>query len=183
MRLSTSALAASAGALFAVTAGLDIPHHQPNPFGGPIDYVLESLFSLSLAASAATAWTLLRSAGSRLAQVGWSLLAVGYATLTVVTAGTAVNGADVLDPVFGIALLAISLGSLVLFGADVAGKVAPRGAGVVCLVGLVAMMALGEGYGLLAWSAVWFGLAALARLGGQLPSTSSRGLISASSAS
>ena len=164
MRPTTSALALTAGALFAVTAGFDIPHHQPDPFAGPIDYVLETSFSLSLAAAGATTWTLLRSATSRLAQVGWALLTLGYALLTVVTAATAVNGGDVLGPVFGVALLSIAVGCLTLFGADAAGRTAPRGAGVVLLVGLVAMMALGEGYGLLAWSAAWFAVAALNRL-------------------
>jgi hypothetical protein len=164
MRPTTSTLALAAGALFAVTAGFDIPHHQPDPFAGPIDYVLEASFSLSLAAAGATAWMSLRSAASRVSQVGWSLLTLGYVLLTAVTAATAVNGGDVLGPAFGIALLSISVGCLTLFGADVAGRVAPRGAGVVLLVGLVAMMALGEGYGLLAWSAAWFAVAGLARL-------------------
>lgn len=164
MRISTSALAVTAGVLFAATAAIDIPHHQPDPFGGPVDYVLETSFSLALAAGAATAWTLLRSARHRFAQAGWSLVGLGYAALTVVTGCTALNGGDVLGPLFGLSLLAISLGSLVLFATDAAARVAPRGAGVVSLVGLVAMMALGEGYGLLAWSAMWFAVAALARL-------------------
>ena len=171
MRPTTSALALTAGALFAVTAGFDIPHQQPDQFAGPIDYVLETSFSLSLAAAGATAWTALRAATGRVGQIGWSLLTIGYALLTVVTAATAVNGGDVLSPVFGIALLSISAGCLTLFGGDAAGRVAPRGAGVVLLVGLVAMMALGEGYGLLAWSAQWFAVAALARTTSPVRST------------
>ncbi len=182
MRPTSSTLALTAGVLFAATAAIDIPHHQPDPFAAPVDYLLEVCFSLSWAAGAATAWSLVRAATSRFAAAGWGLLGLGYSALTVVTAATAVNGGDVFGPVFAVALLTISLGSLVLFGTDVAGRVAPRGAGVVALVGLVAMMALGEGYGLLAFSAVWFAIAALSRLGAQLPTTS-RDLIRASSAS
>ena len=179
MRITTSHLAVAAGALFAVTAAIDIPHHQPDPFLEPLDYVLEVFFSLSLAAGAATAWTLVRAAVCRLAQVGWGLVGVGYSALTLVTAATALSGGDVLGGVFGLALLAIGVGSLTLFAADVAGRVSPRGAGVVMLVSLVAMIALGEGYGLLGWSAGWIAVAALA---GQLPRTS-RAVTRASSAS
>ena len=186
MRVTASHLALAAGTLFAATAAIDIPHHQPDPFNAPLDYVLEVCFSASLAAGAATAWTLLRSSAGRVGRVGWSLVGLGYSALTVVTAATALSGHDVLGGVFGLALLAIGLGSLVLFAGDVAGRVGPRGAGIVLLVSLVAMMALGEGYGLLGWSAGWFAVAALARLGGslrgQLPRTS-RDLIRASSAS
>ncbi len=163
MRLSTSTLAAAAGALFAVTAAIDIPHEQPEAFAGTVDYLLEVVFSLSMAASAATAWTLVRSTSTRLGRTGWTLAGVGYAVLTVVTAATAVNGGDVLGPLFALSLLAIALGSLVLAGTDLAGRLVPRGTGIVTLVGMVAMVVLGEGYGVLAWSAAWFAVAALTR--------------------
>jgi hypothetical protein len=182
MRLSTSTLAMTAGVLFAATAAIDIPHTQPDEFTGSLDYALEVLFSLSMAASTAAAWALLRDAGSRVARVGWTAVGIGYALLTVVTAATAASGGNVLGPVFGLALLAIGIGSVTLTAGDVAGRVAPRGAGIVTLVGLVSMVALGEGYGLLGWSAAWFAVGALLRLRTQLPSTS-RDLTRASSAS
>src|SRR5687768_12284582 len=96
MRLSTSTLAATAGALFAATAAMDIPHDQPEAFAGTLDYLLEVVFCLSMAASAATAWTLLRTTGSRPGRAGWGLALLGYSLLTVVTGATAVNGGDVL---------------------------------------------------------------------------------------
>jgi hypothetical protein len=172
--LPTSRLAVAAGVLFAVTAGIDIPHHQSDPFDGALDYVLEAAFSASLALAAAGSWTLLRSAASRPAKAGWSLTAAGFGMLTVVTAATALTGGDVLGPVFGLALLAIAVGSVTLCVADALRRVEPRGSGVVMLVGLVAMVALGDGYGLLAWSAAWFAVAALGRENGgvQLPRTS-----------
>jgi hypothetical protein len=159
--------ALAAGLLFAATAAIDIPHDQPNPFGGPIDYVLEATFSAGWGCGAVALWLLARTAANGFARAGWSLAALGYSALTVVTAATAVNGGDVLDPVFVVALLTIAAGSLVLFFTDVLGRVRPKGAGIVALVALVAMMVLGEGYGLLGWSAGWFAVAALARGTGQ----------------
>ena len=182
MRLTTSPLALAAGALFAVTAAIDIPHAQPDDFAGAMDYVLEAVFCLSMLASVAATWTLLRSAASRPARTGWGVLGTGYTLLTFVTGATAASGGNVLGPVFGLGLLALVVGSLLLAGTDLAGRVTPRGAGLVTLVGLVAMVALGDGYGVLAWSAVWFAVAALSRPGAQLPSTS-RDLIRSSSAS
>lgn len=165
-RTFASPLAVASGVLFAVTAAIDIPHHQTDPFTRPLDYVLEAAFSLSLALAAAACWTLLRSAANRPAKVGWSLTTAGFGMLTVVTAATALTGGDVLGPVFGLALLAIAIGSVTLCVADALRSVAPRGSGAVMLVGLVAMVALGDGYGLLAWSAAWFAVAALARENG-----------------
>ena len=54
------------------------------------------------------------------------------------------------------------LGSLVLAVLDLRRRITPRGAGVALLAGVVLMAVLGEGYGLLAWSAGWLGIAALA---------------------
>lgn len=163
MRSSTSTLALTAATLFAVTAGIDIPYEQHQPFADTMDYVLEGAFSLSLGAGAAAALMLLRAAGSRLGRTGWGLVTGGYAALTVVTAATAVAAHDVLGPVFGLALLAIGLGSITLCVADATRRLEPRGSGVVMLVSLVAMVALGDGYGLLGWAAGWFAVAALAR--------------------
>lgn len=163
MRLSTSTLAATAGALFAVTAAIDIPHDQSEHFSGVLDYLLEVVFSLSMAASAAAAWSLLRSVRGRLGRSAWTAVGLGYALLTVVTAATAASGRDVLGPLFALSLLAIGLGSLALSGADLTGRLTPRGTGLVMLVGMVAMVALGEGYGVLAWATAWFAVAALAR--------------------
>ena len=89
----------------AAAAAIDIPHHQPNPFEGPIDYLLEATFSAGWACGAVALWLLARRATNGFARAGWSLAGLGYTALTVVTAGTAVNGGDVLDPVFVVALL------------------------------------------------------------------------------
>ena len=161
MNLRYPALAA--GLLFAATAAIDIPHHQPDPFAGPLDYLLEATFSAGWACGAVALWLLARGAANGFARAGWSLTALGYSVLTLVTAGTAVNGGDVLDPLFVVALLTVAVGSLVLFFTDVLGRVRPKGAGIVALVALVSMIALGEGYGLLGWSAGWFAITALAR--------------------
>jgi hypothetical protein len=155
--------ALASGLLFAATAAIDIPHHQPNPFEGPLDYLLEATFSAGWACGALALWLLAKASANVFARVGWSLAGLGYTALTVVTAGTAINGGDVLDPVFVVALLSIALGSLTLFFTDVLGRVRPKGAGIVALVALVSMIALGEGYGLLGWSAGWFAIAALTR--------------------
>jgi hypothetical protein len=161
MTLTTRHLALATASLFAVTAAIDIPHEQAQPFASTLDYVLEAVFALSLAAGAATLFSLLRGARGWAARIGFGLSGLGTATVAFVAGATHVNGHDVLGPVFGIGLLATGLGYLVLAVGDLARKVQPRFAGLVLLGSMVAMILLGEGYGVIAWSAGWFAVGAL----------------------
>jgi hypothetical protein len=166
VHLSLRHLALAAGSLFAATAAVDIPHVQNTAgFEGPADYVLEVLFSLSLAASAASLWRLRGAATTRGVRIGVTVPLAGYALLTVVTAATAAAARNVLGPLFALGLLLVLTGSLALAMLDLRGRIEPRGVGAALVAGVVAMTLLGEGYGLLAWSAAWFAVAALAHRG------------------
>ena len=162
MHITTRHLALTAAGLFAATAAIDIPHDQADPFVTTADFALEALFAFSLAAGAATLASLRarRSAGWA-ARVGFGLAALGTGVLSFVAAATHVNGHDVLGGLFPLGLLAILLGYLTLAVADLRRRVRPRFAGLVLLAALVGMIALGDGYGLLAWSVGWVGVAAL----------------------
>jgi hypothetical protein len=169
MNLRYPALAS--GLLFAATAAVDIPHAQHTEgFTGPLDYVLEVLFCLSLGAAATALWALSRSGPRRAARFAAMVPATGYTVLTLVTGATAVSGHDVLGPGFVLGLLLVLAGTLSLAVLDGMRRLDPRGVGLVLLVGAVAMAALGEGYGLIAWSAGWFAVAALARTAGSAQS-------------
>ncbi|MGN6575195.1 MAG: hypothetical protein ACTHKG_05870 [Nocardioides sp.] len=154
-------LAMLAGTLFAATAAVDIPHEQAQPFASGLDYLLEVLFCLSLTTSALTAWALSRHAPGKAVLAAWRCFAGGAAVLGVVTASTAVAGHDVLGPGFLLGGLALLVGAVVLLVLDVRRRVSPRGAGMLAFGAVVAMVALGDGYGLLPWAAVWFAMSAL----------------------
>jgi len=158
---TTRNLALLAGALFAATAAVDIPHEQAQPFASVLDYLLEVLFSLSLAASTVAALSVSRPATGRAVTVGWRTFAAGTGLLTVVTAATAVAGHDVLGPAFLLGGLSALVGAVVLLVLDLRRRVQPRGAGMLLLAAVVAMVALGDGYGLLPWAAAWFAVSAL----------------------
>lgn len=161
MNITTRHLALTAAGLFAATAAIDIPHDQAEPFVSTADFALEALFAFSLAAATVTLASLARAAGAWVARAGFGLAAAGSGALSVVAAATHVNGHDVLGSVFPIGLLAILLGYLTLAVGDLRRRVQPRCAGLVLLAALVGMIALGDGYGLLAWSVGWVGIAAL----------------------
>lgn len=161
MNISTRGLALLAGTLFALTAALDIPHDQPDVFASQHDYVLEAAFALSLAAAALTFISLARSATRLPAQIGFAVAGTGAAILMVVASATHVQGRDALDVLFPVGLLAMLLGQVALAVADVRGAVRPRYGGLILAASSIAMIVLGEGYGLIAWSAGWYGLAAL----------------------
>jgi hypothetical protein len=158
---STRTLALLAGTLFAATAAVDIPHEQAQPFASSLDYLLEVLFCLSLATSALTAWALSRSASAKAVVAAWRCFAGGGAVLAVVTGATAVAGHDVLGPGFLLGGLAMLVGAVMLAVLDVRRRVSPRGAGILLLGAVVAMVALGDGYGLLPWAAAWFAMSTL----------------------
>jgi hypothetical protein len=161
MTITTRHLALLAGTLFAVTAAINIAHDQPPVFDSSMDYVLEAVFTLSLVAGAATLFSLLRAASGWAARIGFGLAGSGTAVLAYVAGATHVSGREVFDAVFPMGLLAIMVGYVVLAVADLRRKVQPRYAGVALVGSVVAMMVLGEGYGVIAWSAGWFAVAAL----------------------
>jgi hypothetical protein len=161
MTITPRHLAVLAGVFFAATAAIDIPHDQAQPFLTTLDYVLEALFAISLALGAAALWGHLRTTRSRGLRVAWAVPALGYTVLALVAGATHVNGQDVGGPAFPLGLLLIIGGSLALLVADVRRRLSPRGAGLVLVASVVVMAVLGDGWGLVAWSAGWFGLGAL----------------------
>lgn len=161
MTITSRHLAALAGVFFAATAVIDIPHEQAQPFVSTADYVLEALFALALAFSAAALWGHRRTGTTRGRRIAWSVPALGYTVLAVTAGATHVAGGDVGGPAFPIGLLLVLGGSLGLLVLDLRKRLEPRGAGVVMVATVVVMAVLGEGWGLISWSAGWFALAAL----------------------
>ena len=161
MTITPRHLAALAGTFFAATAVIDIPHEQAQPFVSTLDYVLEALFALALAFSAATLWSHRPSEPTRGRRVAWAVPALGYTVLAVTAGATHVAGQDVGGPAFPIGLLLVLGGSLALLVLDVRKRLEPRGAGIVLVAAVVVMAVLGEGWGLIPWSAGWFAIAAL----------------------
>ncbi len=161
MTITTRHLALVAGGLFAVTAAIDVAVDQPRVFTSTADYLLEAVFGLALVAGAATLGSLLRSATGWAARTGFGLACLGTATLAFVAGATLVDGREVLDAVFPLGLMGILLGYAVLAVADLRRRVTPRFAGLALVGSVIAMIALGDGYGVIAWSAGWFAVAAL----------------------
>ena len=161
MTITPRHLAVLAGTFFAATAVIDIPHEQAQPFVSTIDYVLEAIFALALAFSAAALWSHSSSARTRGRRVAWSVPALGYTVLALTAGATHVAGQDVGGPAFPVGLLLVMGGSLGLLVLDLRKRLEPRGAGIVLVAAVVVMAVLGEGWGLISWSAGWFALAAL----------------------
>lgn len=161
MTITSRHLAALAGTFFAVTAAIDIPHEQAQPFVATIDYVLEAVFAIALGLSAAALGAHRATVRTRGAKVAWGVPALGYTVLALTAGATHVAGQDVGGPAFPIGLLLVMGGSLTLLVLDVRKRLDPRGAGLVLVAAVVVMAVLGEGWGLIAWSAGWFALAAL----------------------
>ncbi len=161
MTITSRHLAALAGTFFAATAVIDIPHEQAQPFVATIDYVLEALFALALGFSAAALWSHRPTAATRAIRVAWSVPALGYTVLALTAGATHVAGRDVGGPAFPIGLLLVLGGSVALLVLDLRKRLEPRGAGIVLVAAVVVMAVLGEGWGLIPWSAGWFALAAL----------------------
>jgi hypothetical protein len=154
--------ALTAAALFAATAAVDIPHDQPRVFGSPIDYVLELLFALALAAAsfACNAWVCREE--RRSSRLAVRAAAAGFGLLSLSAWATAARGEDTLGVAFLLGLLLVLGASVALLVLDLRRAVTPRFAGLTFALGTVAMLALGEGYGVLAWTASWAAIAALA---------------------
>lgn len=161
MTITSRHLAALAGTFFAATAAIDIPHEQAQPFVATIDYVLEALFTLALGFSAAALWSHRATVGTRGRRIAWSVPALGYTVLALTAGATHVAGQDVGGPAFPLGLLLVMGGSLALLVLDLRKRLEPRGAGIVLVAAVVVMAVLGEGWGLIPWSAGWFALAAL----------------------
>ena len=155
MSTTRTALPLAAGALFAACGVITLVHDQASPFEGFLDYALEGAFTAALVAAAAALWTGLREHGARL---GWSVAAAGYAVLAVAAGVTFVRGAEALDPLFPLGVLAILAGTLGAAAWDLRGRVAPRGAGLLLLAGWVPAVALDTTLGL---GLAWLGVAAL----------------------
>jgi hypothetical protein len=153
----------AAGVLLAATAAVDIPHVQPASFRSAPDYVLEVLLCLSVAAGAVALWLLAARAESRAARRGLLVPAAGHALLTVATAATAGAGRNVLGPVFLLGLLLTLVGAVVVLVLDLRRRLTPRGVGIALCAGTLAMVVLGDGYGLVGWSAGWVAVAAVLR--------------------
>jgi len=161
MTITPRHLAVLAGTFFAATAVIDIPHEQAQPFVSTFDYVLEALFALALGFSAAALWSHLTSVRTRGRRIAWSIPALGYTVLAVTAGATHVAGRDVGGPAFPIGLLLVLGGSVALLVLDLRRRLEPRGAGIVLVAAVVVMAVLGDGWGLIPWSAGWFALAAL----------------------
>ena len=161
MFVTTRRAALAAGTLFAVTAAVDIPYTQPEVFTSALDYGLEAAFALSLAAGSAALWMLSRRVTGRVARAAWAVAGSGSGLVAVSAAATFASGRNVLGPVFALGLLLLVVGYATLAVLDLRRRVTPRFAGVALAASMVAMIVLGEGYGVAAWAAGWFAVAAL----------------------
>ena len=164
--------ALTAAVLFAATAAVDIPHDQPSPFRTPADYLLELLFAvaLSVAAIACQAWACQDGCqdgcrAGRATRVAVGTAAGGFVLLSASAWSTAARGQDSLGAVFLLGLLALVGSAVALLVLDLRRRVAPRFAGITFALATVGMIALGDGYGVLAWTAGWVAIAALSQAG------------------
>lgn len=161
MNITTRHLALAAGTLFVATAAIDIPHDQADPFVSTTDYVLEAVFALALGVAALALGSLARAATGWGARIGFGLSALGTATVAFVAGATHVNGQDVLGPFFALGLLVTVIGYVTLAVTDLLRRVEPRFVGLALAASTIAMVALGEGYGVLAWAVGWFAVSVL----------------------
>ena len=161
MNINTRPVALAAGTLFAATAAIDIPHDQPDVFVSQLDWILEALFALALGAGAWALWSLSRQATGRVPRLAWAVAATGSSLLALTAGATHVSGRNVLGPVFGLGILLVFIGYAALAVLDLRRRVEPRFAGFALVGGTLGMVTLGDGFGLLAWSAAWFAVAAL----------------------
>jgi tellurite resistance protein TehA-like permease len=155
--------------LFAATAAIDIPHTQHQPFTTVADYALELLFAAALvsASVACHVWTCLQP--GRGARIAVGTAASGFGFLGISALATAARGQDSLGPVFLLGLVLLLGAAVSLLVLDLRRRLAPRFAGITFALGMVAMLVLGEGYGVLAWTASWAAVAALSQVGRREP--------------
>jgi hypothetical protein len=153
--------AVAAAILFAATATVDIPRAQPTVFTGTIDYVLEALFASALwAATIALACLAVRNS-RRAARLVIITATLGHACFATAATATLINGREALAPVALVGLVLIMAGYLGFFVVDLIKLVEPRFSGIAMLVATVGMLVLGDGWGLIAWAAGWFAVAAI----------------------
>jgi hypothetical protein len=150
-------LALAAAGLYAVTGAIGLAHDQPAHFSDPLDYVLEWAFVGGLGATVAALAILARSG----AGIGAWLATVGNSALLVAATATAVRGQESLDPMFGIGVLAIVAGYIVLTVNDVRGRLVPNGLGLILLIGWFASIPVdvATGAGGFVLGAAWAGVA------------------------
>lgn len=161
MTRTTRLAAITAAALFVAAASIDIPRDQPLVFTGAIDYLLEGLFAAALWAAAA-ALVALAIGNPRLpARIVLGTAALGHSLFAVAATATLVNGRESLDPVSSVGLLLILVGYLGFLIVDLLKRVTPRFTGIAMFVATIGMFALGDGWGMIAWAAGWFAVAAI----------------------
>jgi hypothetical protein len=154
-------LALAAAGAYAVTGAIGLVDEQGSPFTDTLDYVLEWVFVAALAATVGALVLLAREAASRAATIGAGLAAAGNSALLVAATATAIGGRETLDPLFGIGILAIIAGYITLTVADVRGRLAPKGLGLILLIGWFASIPVdvATGAGGLMLAAAWAGVA------------------------
>ena len=164
-RTSLTRLALLAAGAYALTGALELSHDQPAVFADPLDYVIEALFVVALAASVAVLLSMARGGPSRRpAAVGWSVAGAGNGALAAAALATTIEGREALDPLFALGFLAIVVGYVTLAVVDLRSRLVPSRAGLVLAVGFVATAVIDNlvtGGGTLVLAATW---AALGRL-------------------
>jgi len=138
-RFSTLArIATTVAALYAALGVIEVTHDQPAVFADAIDYWMEALFVAALGLSAAVLASLARTGSSgRAATVGWVVAASGSALLAAVALVTAVEGRESLDGLFPLGFLLAVVGYLTLGVLDARGRLYPRRAGLVLVIGFI----------------------------------------------
>lgn len=161
MTRPTRIAAVAAAILFVAAASIDIPRDQPLVFTDTVDYVLEAVFAAALWAAAAALVTLVLANTRLPARIVLATAALGHALFATAATATLVNGRESLDPVSSIGLVLIMAGYLGFLIVDLLKRVEPRLSGVAMFVATLGMFALGDGWGMIAWAAGWFAVAAI----------------------
>ena len=162
MTRHTRTAAIAAAVLFVAAASIDIPRDQPLVFTGTVDYVLEAVFAAALWAATAALVTLVRANTGLPARIVLGAAALGHALFATASTATLLNGRESLDPVSSVGLVLILAGYLGFLIVDLLKRVEPRFSGIAMFVATLGMFALGEGWGMIAWAAGWFAVAAIA---------------------
>jgi len=155
--------AVAAAVLFVASASIDIPRDQPLVFTDPIDYILEAVFAGALWASA-VALACMAVSNSRIpARLTIGTAALGHIAFATAATATLANGRESLDILASVGLVLIMAGYVGFFIADLIRMAEPRFSGIALFIATVGMISLGEGWGLIAWGAGWFAVAAMMR--------------------
>ena len=162
MTRHTRTAAIAAAVLFVAAASIDISRDQPLVFTDTIDYVLEAVFAAALWTATAALVTLVLGNTRLPARIVLTTAALGHALFATASTATLLNGRESLDPVSSVGLVLILAGYLGFLIVDLLKGVEPRFSGIAMFVATLGMFALGEGWGMIAWAAGWFAVAAIA---------------------